>query len=82
MVRVLSPDNGQEIYLFSKRPDRLCDPGLVRPGREFYHPFPSNAEVKNELELRLYCPIYQGEPYFVLKYPVVHNFLACFCAIV
>jgi hypothetical protein len=48
MVRVLSPDRGQEVYLFSKLPDRLCGTRLKRPGREFDHSFTSNAEVKNE----------------------------------
>ena len=69
MVRVLSPDKGQEIYLFSERPDGLCDPGLKRPGRELDHSFPSNAEVKDELQLHLYSPIYHGEPYFIFKIP-------------
>jgi len=51
----------QEIYLFSKRPDRLCgptillqyvptsrSPGIKRLGRDTNHLFQYNAEFKSE----------------------------------
>jgi len=35
--------------------DRVSFPGVKRPGRGVVHQLPSSAEVKERLELYLYC---------------------------